>query len=155
MQLPYIKSRTRRYSAYHRDDAFGCGVLGLVKAARRYKATGGAQFFSYAKHWIDGGIKDYWEHSSKFANDTSLAAHKEPHYVVNVARYIERKETGELLQKAMGEIGDRQAAVIRLYYLEGMTLEEIAKQMCCSKASVLYGRNRALGKLQKKMEAYV
>jgi RNA polymerase sigma factor for flagellar operon FliA len=63
----------------------------------------------------------------------------------------ERLDTAEMvrrLREAMGRLGERDGRILRLYYLEGMTLSQIGEVLGVTESRVSQLRAQALGRLR-------
>ncbi len=68
---------------------------------------------------------------------------------------IEQNELKEMLQKAMGQLTEKESKVILLYYYEEMTLKEISRVLGVSESRVSQLHTKALSKMQKIMGSYM
>lgn len=149
-QLPYVKSLAWRYGEQHREDAYGEGVLALVRSAAEYDPGRGVKFFSYAKRRIDGGIQDYWRRVGRNNPDRVSNPVRVLCSPCDPANYAEEKERRELLLAAIETLESRQRMVIEIYYLQGHTLETIGRMLGYCEANIIRIRTKALRALGKK-----
>lgn len=77
-----------------------------------------------------------WERVDGLAND-------------DLAAWLEREDHREILQHALARLDKRQAHLIRLWYLEGWSPEEIAAALGIKVNHVYVLKHRALNKLRK------
>lgn len=66
-------------------------------------------------------------------------------------RQYARAEVGEAVRKAIGELKPKFRLPILLKYVEGLSYEEIANVMGCSKGTVASRLNRGHGELAKRL----
>lgn len=67
----------------------------------------------------------------------------------------QRKEMAALLHEAMEELSEKHRTILVLREFQGLSYEEIARVLGCSKGTVESRLFRARGRLREKMERYV
>lgn len=65
---------------------------------------------------------------------------------------VQAHETLRQLRVAVGQLGERDQAVIRLYYLENRTLAEIGRQLGVTESRVCQLHSRLMGRLRGRLE---
>lgn len=76
-------------------------------------------------------------------------------HVNDPARLLKNKELGEEIQKGILALSPNHRAVILLREVEGMSYEEMAAALQCSKGTVMSRLHHARAKLREYLEAYL
>lgn len=145
-----------------REDLLQEGYLGLLRAAERYDPDRGAKFSTYAGWWIHQRMaraqvdKPYMVRvpignlRARRNRRRVVSLHAEGHdghtlgdVLAAPADAMLHLETDELLAR----LPEREALVLRLRYLEGHTLQEVAKVFGRSRERIRQLEKRALERL--------
>jgi RNA polymerase sigma factor (sigma-70 family) len=127
----------------------------LVKAVDAFDYTRGVRFTCYLFPVIKGVISRLWEEERKKAHvELSDADSLEP--AESPAEACERKESGELLLKALDGAKDRltkkEKDLLMNYYTDGMSFADIGRQNGITRAAVQAHHSRIIEKLRKWMK---
>lgn len=154
-----------------RDDAAQEGFLGLMRAAQLYDATVGVEFTTYAcvailnrmkRAALTAGIVRVPETDSEVARQAmtrrcvSLAGREEDGNPWDVtcwrspdpAKDAEDAEGCDLLAGMLRTLPARDAQVIRLYWLDDLTLDEVGRKLGITRERVRQIADRGLQKLR-------
>ena len=143
-----------RYREIERSDA----LYGLVRAAHRYRPP--ADFMPYARRFIEGEIRHgrrkrgHYRTGQKHAPlvcvplDDMLMDPPDP--CLSAQAELEREE----LWRLVDDLPDKEAAAVRLYYLLGVTQQDIGVMLGCSQMHVSRLLKQAAGRLRERIEAW-
>jgi RNA polymerase sigma factor (sigma-70 family) len=152
--------RTGRWISF--EDAFGAGAVGLLVAAKHYDPDCGFPFNGYARKHIRGRIINEarfltWKYHRvgshgirKFRDRPerrSLAKWKRMGKPDRAYSEIERRELCEYLLSLLDL--PRSRGVMRLHFLEGLTLGEIGRRLGCTESNVCVIVRNAVRKIRQ------
>jgi len=140
----------------NREDALDAMQEAFIKAYRsldRFKGKSGFYTWLYriaTNAAIDLGRKTSRRDEVEFREEIDADEEKGDYPIApateNPADELMRKELGELIEEAIGELPPEQRTAIVLREIEGLSYREIAKVMKCSQGTVMsrlhYGRKR-------------
>ena len=168
-----VASRTidRRCHGVEREDLVAWGILGLVQAARRYRAVRGVPFGTFAAHRVRGQVLDVLRACDPLTRterrafrearqqDPSLpppvqqvslercaAAGIQLAAVVTCRTQRDRRWTG--VARELRHIEPLERQVLLLSFTRGLTLREIGAEIGLSESGVSRLRARALGRVR-------
>lgn len=143
----------KRFYLLYECDRFGvevvdlvqCGYFGLLNALRRYDPDGGASFTTYLYHWVFNSFQDaIGRHKRKrmdlLNNCSSLdvplddddeiclydCVPDDHDYIADVDHRIYLEQLRAALEKALSQINEQDADVLRGQYLDSKTLKDLA-----------------------------
>lgn len=137
--LRFVVSVAKKYQGKGLPFAhlINAGNYGLIKAARRFDATHGFNFMSYAVWWIRASI------------GTELSEHSKGGY----SSTDDEESFKVAMERRLVRLPSREATVIRLYFGIGLerslTLEEIGEQLGLTRERVRQIKDRALRMLRR------
>ncbi|HOK56194.1 MAG TPA: sigma-70 family RNA polymerase sigma factor [bacterium] len=142
--FPLVKKIVKRYEGIgvESEDLFQEGCIGLIEAKNNFKEEMNVNFLTYATYWIKKYILESVEKYKKqkiyiskdalsFTTDTNITKFSEISYKLNL----------EILSPF-------ERNIIEKFYLEGKTLEEIAKELKIKREKVRQIKQKALMKLK-------
>jgi len=88
-------------------------------------------------------------------NDGETLNREVPDWSNNPERSLDRKQTGEFVQKAIFSLSPDYREVVTLFYIDGADIAEIAKVLNCPIGTVKSRLSRARAELKRKLEFYV
>ena len=128
------------------DDLVGWGMLGLVKASERWMPSRGVTFATYASYRIRGQMMDAVEKELRMAQrrgpmqDEGLIPDKR----AAADTVLVQLEVASLL----GCLSPRNASIMSMIYLEGLTLRETGEAVGLTEARICQIRKAAISKLR-------
>jgi RNA polymerase sigma factor (sigma-70 family) len=151
----------RKYSTkYHIDDMISHGNLGLISAARTYdKFKGKMTFVSYACfkinfHILDGarinGLFSRCAYAKGLTDYEILGTLIEPN-TCSIRPDVNRSLDRGCLDEQLSRLLVREQKILRMIYYAGMTQVNIAKELGVTQARITQIKNKALGKMRKRM----
>ncbi len=156
-----IRSRIAafRFEGAALDDAYSDACLALYRAALRYREGMGVTFGLYAKICIDNALKTGYRKSrvGTSASDgrVDLVSFEDADAVGLYAEFadpmLEEERMSLLLSQIMRELSSYEKTVFTLYYINGIAVSEIAKQLGKSEKSVKNAISRLVIKLRKRL----
>ncbi len=166
--MGYVVTLARQYKSdiLTSDDLVNEGVIGMVKAARKYDPSRGKPFVTFAAPYIrksiEDAIKGVETQSDIRSTDESLPVGSRNNYTLlnvledkNAAKVdavVEEDTLSEDLLCFKNQLSDREQSVITFYYgigYERQTMAEIGELLGLKRERVRQIRNSALRKLQK------
>lgn len=133
------------------DDIFQLGMIGLLSAARTYKASEGASFRTYAAHCVHNSIRDGLKAKKapvtvELAEAEDVKTTSEPEAAV-----IESEDAELLLERIYSVLTDAERTVLSLY-MENRSYLDIAKTLGMDRKKVdntVYSLKKKIKKLLK------
>lgn len=142
------------------------GVLGLCRAIEKFDPSLGLCFTTYCVHWIDAHIREDLRemsvvrvphHAYKVQNKELRrkvkAATKTYKQVDNVSIPIIQDEDSpfdyERLKKGLESLSDKEKLLIKMRFIDDMTLESIGKKLKRTHEAIRIRINKILGKLKE------
>lgn len=124
------------------DDMVGEGMVGLVNAVDNWDASQG-KFSSYACQSIKNTILNYIkkENRYKFEEEIDIAS------AYSFEREVECKD---LIEKIMGKLNAEEREYVRLRYVEGYTVREIAEMKKSNYNKIVYVFRKIRSKIKTK-----
>jgi RNA polymerase sigma factor (sigma-70 family) len=202
--LPFadvLAKRIARLSGADWQDLRQDGAIGLIKAIDRFDPNHGAQFRSFAKHYVYGAIFESSEITRNMARrqyqiyrkvretEDELLKTLERHPTIEEVAEKTALTTGQIrnaidsravafagampgagdmpasgsletprpertlsLLEALAHLNGREQTIIRLYYWEDQSHEESAQRLGLTTSNVIKIRQRAIGKLRKRLK---
>lgn len=157
--LLYARIAAFRYEGQEIDDAYSEACLALYRAALRYQGWAGVTFGLYAKICIDNALKTGYR-KNRVGNSASdgqvdLVSFEEADAAGLVADFsdpvLEEEAMSVLLSQIMRELSSYEKTVFTLYYINGIAVSEIAKQLGKGEKSVKNAISRLVIKLRKRL----
>ena len=130
------------------EEAISIGAVGLMKAARAYK-EGRMKFRSFAWNKVRGELRDWVRMSmaSKRLAEVGSLERVPVRLLPSVNGTEKRVADEELVRKVLKAVKFPEAYAMKRYYLDGLTLREVGKEMVVSEGGVSQilarGRERA------------
>ena len=175
--VAYAKKLATTFCRRHKldrelEDMQAVALLGLVRAAGKFDPTKGAQFQTFAFHWITGALKGAIRRHTRAARFAATCGHEFPealgiavHRMPNTEdgegvvdlSYVGRPDADDLvaheeLRLALAEMPDQKRELLRLRYFEDRRLVDVAPKLGISRgyASILH--SEALETVRKRLE---
>lgn len=158
---PLLCSRVAAFSfeGVAAEDAYSEATLALYRAALRYREGAGVTFGLYAKVCIDNALKTGYKkrHVGSSASDgrvslVSLDDVSAAELAVDFASpSLEKEAFSALVSRMMAALSPYEKTVFTLYYINGITVSEVAKQLGKEEKSVKNAISRIVIKLRKKL----
>ncbi len=137
------------------EELFSAGMVGLLKAARSYDASRGAEFKTYAYHRIRGAMLDELrslDYLPRSMREKARAQGEDAPAVVSLPtdedgsdglegdhgdnREVENSELMEALQVGIEGLPEKMRVVMHLYYNEGRRMREIGEMLALTESRV-------------------
>jgi RNA polymerase sigma factor for flagellar operon FliA len=153
------------------DDLVGYGMVGLVLAARSYRADRGASFATYAGWRVRGAILDGMRQMDwlpRAVRDARSACvipidglidaedrdgeSELPAVMPDVVDRIQERDRARLLRAAIDGLAPREGLVVR-EHLAGRTLREIGAQLGVTESAASLIRTKAIKRLRERLAA--
>jgi len=133
-----------------REEAVSLGMVGLMKAARNYRKDKG-KFRSLAWVKIRGELKDWVKMSVRRNNFVPMVSLENlPIERLLSVNGTEKKVVDkDLVEKAFGFVTARQEQLIRLYYLEGYLMKDIAESLGVTESNVSFLIRKGMRKMRR------
>ncbi|GAB4578580.1 MAG: sigma-70 family RNA polymerase sigma factor [Anaerolineales bacterium] len=147
----YVRSKLSSHHAA--EDLTGEVFLRMIDKLPAYRITGvpfQVWLFTVARHLV-------WETYRKSRGNMPVSldeAEAIPHPDKEPARVVEKQLTLESVQQALSQLDPSQQEVIRLRFLAGMPLQEVALTLDKSIAAVKALQHRGLEALRSQLEPY-
>lgn len=158
-RLPHSVSEEELHSA---------GMVGLLKAARSYDPSRGAEFKTYAYHRIRGAMLDELRSLDFLPRSLREKAREKgeraPAVVglptdedgsdsleveAMISGAIENQELAEALQVAIRSLPEKMRVVMHLYYNEGRRMREIGEKLNLTESRVSQIHSAAVARLRR------
>lgn len=153
------------------EDLEQYAYLGLVRALKYFDPAKPYRFTTYLSRNVMNTVrealglrysKEHPKQTDTISLDAPLPGREDDEITLldalespepSPAKQIENGELQEQLRAAIGTLSPRQRQVIRLRYIDGMKLREIAERIGISHQGVLSAERNALEKLRKSLRA--
>jgi len=144
-----LKYRRERNIPIEYEEAISLGMLGLMEAVGSYREGKGAEFRTFAWRRVRGRLRDWVrlsmnpKHHARVISLEDLSPWKLPS-----TNGTERKIANEeLVWKILKSVKFPEAYAMKRYYLDGLTMQEVGREMVVTEARVSQiladGRERA------------
>ncbi len=126
----------------HYDDLQSAAYMGLVDAAGKYDPTLNDSFENYAYPRIAGAIQDYLRECGwgpKNARRPAVSIDASRPDGTKMADAIEGREeasSGEVFAKMTSRLSPLEKGVMRMYYVDGLTMKEIGNRLGLTESRV-------------------
>lgn len=127
------------------DELYAVGCLGLVEADAKFDHDTGNAFATYAKPYIMGYIKNHInpERNGEM-NIVQNLFNPDGEYHAAQPKDTAVEEVMTALYNSLDDMTDKQRRVMKMLYIEGHTMEIVAKVVGGTRQNVMYHRDRAL-----------
>lgn len=157
--------RRTRVASLDADDFFSIGMIALIEAHRKFDATKGAQFWTYADKRVRGAMLDaarsahfgsrqthaHLESLDTLSTDTDVECQDR-----NVKRKTLRAEATQfgdaqvaLLRRQIARLRERERFIIEKHDLEGYSMKEIGAGLGLTESRISQIRTAAINKIRK------
>lgn len=122
------------------DEIKSAAYMGLVEAAKSFKPNENDSFPKFAIRRIIGAIQDYLRSISwntRRNKNTVLRFKCEENDAIYFDTEIRQREFDEFLDELVKFLTDTQKMVVRLFYVEGKEIKEIAEHLKLTKFIVI------------------
>lgn len=145
---PMIYASLRKLRIYKNHDAFiQVGRIGLWQAWQRYDKTKG-DFAPFAYRSIYGSLLDELKRATN--EELTIPAEDQTlEFLLNQPKSV--TQDWDQLQVAISQLKPHEQQLIYLLFFNGSSLDEVAVQLCITKAGVKKRRERTLEKLRRLM----
>jgi RNA polymerase sigma factor (sigma-70 family) len=140
---------------YEYDDLLMIAAQGLLRALRDYDETKSKKS-TYMSIWIVSYLQRAIEKAKKndFIPFSSLESDEDDEFsnsLIDIIHYIDDEDVKDELEDALAraDIPDRVKKMIKMYYVDGMTLREIANEFGISKEAIRMNMRKYLHKVYK------
>ncbi|GEM_PF-2896888 len=142
-----------------RDDLVSAGVVGLIRAARKFDPGRGVAFGVFARAYVRGAILDEIRsvvHRGA-AREIMIIPNRDEPFDADTVADAEGQESDVILtariRRSMdAALDENERLLLTLYYYEDLTIRQIAKVLRQSVSSVGRGLTRAVGKLKQELD---
>jgi RNA polymerase sigma factor (sigma-70 family) len=134
------------------DDLVSEALLGLVQAGISYSPAGGASFSTWIVMRITGQMRDYLDRKDMRLHYRDSLDGVDPE--VSGQHTLPTEELRALLERVMDCLDTRSRRIIRMFYMEDMSVPEIAQLFGLSQPRVWQIRRAALAHLRKSIQWY-
>lgn len=150
------------------EELFSAGMVGLLKAARSYDASRGAEFKTYAYHRIRGAMLDELRTLDFLPRSLREKAREEGQTAPAVVGLptdedgsdslemddrsqegVEQSELQEALQEGIRSLPEKMQVVMHLYYNEGWRMREIGERLQLTESRVSQIHSAAVARLRR------
>lgn len=157
----------KKYPQHENDDVLADAYVGLAKAGKRFDASRGVKFSTYAVHLIKGEIQRAYRDDKEVFIRRGKLLDKSRFKSLNSMIYInetpiefgnnisddfdftEQVERNEDIKKALGSLTDREMAVIIGLFWDEKTQEQLGYELGIKQVMVSRIKIRALKKLKE------
>jgi RNA polymerase sigma factor (sigma-70 family) len=152
---PLVRQKSRRcayrsihpvYRPVEEEDAAQVARLAIFKALSTWKPTR-AKFSTWAHQCINNALRELLDVARRKPEHVEMAEYMEPSVSEDPLDSIQAHD----LRSAIARLPEREGLVIREYFLEQRTLEEIGQQLGISQSRVGQLRDRALELLKRRV----
>jgi RNA polymerase sigma factor FliA len=152
------------------EELFSAGMVGLLKAARSYDASRGAEFKTYAYHRIRGAMLDELrtlDYLPRSIREKARAEGEEAPAVVSLPtdedgsdglkgdsgdnRTVENAELMAALQEGISGLPEKMRVVMHLYYNEGRRMREIGEMLALTESRVSQIHSASIARLRRSL----
>ncbi len=152
------------------EELFSAGMVGLLKAARSYDASRGAEFKTYAYHRIRGAMLDELrslDFLPRSIREKAKAEGEDAPAVVSLPtdedgadgltgengdnRQVENAELMAALQEGITGLPEKMRVVMHLYYNEGRRMREIGEMLALTESRVSQIHSAAIARLRRSL----
>ncbi len=157
---PYVNAGRVTY-----EDLIQAGMMGVVRAYRKFDAVKNPHFPTYASFWIKSMIAaECLDHGRTVHVPIRIlrAARKSrqtiPMHACNIEKFTELEAENEasfpedskrLVRAALGLLSERERQALTLRYLKGKTLQKVGDHLGITREGARIMLNKALSKLQQ------
>lgn len=158
---PLIISSINKYYPNSRDyeDLIQDGYVVILDCIEQYDPSKGVYFLGYVKTMLKYNYLQNHRNKTMISLNSPLGEDKEGEMI----DLLESKDLGPLelfleierdntLSKALSILGPRQRQVIEMFYLEGLSIADIAKCLEISYRTVVNTKTRALERLEMEIQ---
>jgi len=172
IHIPLVHRIARKFQNDYRhkdltleyQDVVQSGMIGLLQAAKTYRNNRGATFSTYAYTKIRWAILDAFRQNGKLTRQAHEAG--EVLHEVDAegaighglkdecAGPLELAIRSDIVERVFGEGGGlnrRQRTILRLYYMRGLTFEEIARKVHLTESGAWRSHASAILILRKRL----
>lgn len=144
--LPLVRSIVKKYAhlGVPIEDLEQEGMIGLLKAADKFRDDKGAKFSTYATYWIKKKILAAIDNEKKSSLDSIKLTEE------SVETKEDELKTSQYL-KLPQNIPDTERKILRMLYEEQLTLKEIAQELKISRERVRQLKEKALRRMRVKL----
>ena len=126
------------------DDNYQIAKIAIVEAARTYNINKGAKFSTHAFNVILANLrKQNMVNKRNLRNDNLCILNNEVQSFEHDSLNLKL-----ILDQEIDKLSDKQIHILKLRYLEGYSVEEIAKLMNCSHQNISKINSKALSSLK-------
>ena len=137
-------------SGVSHSDLMDAGMLGLIAASRRFDASLGYQFQTFAKRRVHGAMFDWLRQSMQHRGALSIDSNPAVSIVACPDEPdAEAQASHAWLWRLVKRLPERTQLVIALYYRDGMSDYQIAQQLALTQPRVFAIRKAALARLKR------
>lgn len=133
-----------------KDDLVGCGVMGLLSAARKYDDSKGVSFVTFAckkiKQEIVSFIRQKCQQRYKYLDEIDV----ETHGCASVLEYDDEDERAYVRQ-AVSELTEPHRLLAERYYLGELSVKEFQKATAMTRHRFFQLRKQTIALLRVKM----
>jgi len=151
---------SRKYSKNSEfDDLYQVAKISIIEAVRSYDKTRGAKLSTHVFSLIMFNLRNYNSKNRNIIYQPSYSSQTIKRIEID---HLESTQSDEdyyseidfkvLLEAAMKSLTNKQREILRLKYIEGFTITEIAELLKCSHQNVSKLNSSAINSMQKVLE---
>ncbi|MBA4541966.1 sigma-70 family RNA polymerase sigma factor [Thermoactinomyces daqus] len=142
------------------EDIMGCGYLGLTRAALKY--NGKFKFSTFAVYHIRSEISAYLKRRRAIKRQADVVSLDAPvdfleeegnlHAVIgHSSPDILNAEVKLIVRGLLSSAGERERAILKMHFFDGLTAEEIGKRFNLSRARIQQIIKKELNRLNRRL----
>ena len=150
---------SRKYSCQGEfDDLYQMAKISIIEAIRTYDSSKGTKLSTYVFSSIIFNLKNYNAKNKSIIYQPSYALQKAERVDFEVVDSLSSDNNFSkvdfklLLEHAMSTLTEKQRKILKLKYLEGFTISEIASLMDCSHQNISKINSSAISTIQKTLQ---
>lgn len=147
------------YTGHEYDDLVQEGMIGLMKAAEAFDPERGCRFSAFAGFCIENSIRMYLRREKKHKRcvlslDQEICedGSRLEEIIGFQPEAFEDIWKQDLLERAAGTLGRKERELIRKYYLDGITQEELSRRYGIGQSTLSKKLKRVLAKMRRAAE---
>lgn len=150
---------SRKYSYQGEfDDLYQMAKISIIEAIRTYDSNKGTKLSTYVFSLIMFNLKNYNAKNKSIIFQPSYASQKSERVdfesvdSLTSDNNFSKIDFKLLLDHAMSTLSEKQRQILKLKYLDGFTISEIANLMQCSHQNISKINSSAISTIQKTLE---
>lgn len=159
--MPLAGHIAKKYlsTGYEYDDLMQEGTIGLIIAAEKFDPERGCRFSVWAGTCIENSIRMYLRREKKHKRCVMSLDQEVREDGSRLEELVGIQEDAfedvwkqDLLVRAVGALTPQEREMIQMYYLDGVTQMELARQYGCAQTTMHKRLKKILGKMRRAAE---